>query len=510
MYSKERNRNIKILLVDDKKANLISLEELLLEENSEVEFIKASSGQEALKAALYENIALILLDVQMPDMDGYEVARLLKGNSKTKNIPIIFVTASQQDVPSIIQGYETGAIDYIFKPLNPAITKAKVKSFVRMFIQQREVEQLTYLVNNSLDLMCILEAKTLKICGLNPAWQKALGYELEEVYGNCFCNFLDPDNQNDLLQKLEGTPELKHYETSIITKNNEVKYFVWSFIQKDGIWYCNGKEFTERKCAEKKLEEAQESLMVLNSELEERVKRRTEDINKKNKQLKRINADLDNFIYTASHDLKAPISNIEGLVHALDTPCYQDEESAHVIHLINESVERFKKVINELTDVAKAQSEIMSDIELLSIENMVKSVKEDIVDLIERNNASFVEDYSEVSQLKFSKKNFRSILYNLISNAVKYCSPKRKPVVQIKTKKVADGMLLIVQDNGLGIKEEDKEKVFSMFKRLHTHVEGTGIGMSLVKRIVDNVGGKIEIESKIDLGTKFKVFLKAY
>jgi signal transduction histidine kinase/CheY-like chemotaxis protein len=510
MYSKGKNRNVKILLVDDKKANLISLEELLLEENSEVEFIKASSGQDALKASLNENIALILLDVQMPDMDGYEVARLLKGNSKTKNIPIIFVTASQQDVPSIIQGYETGAIDYIFKPLNPSITKAKVKSFVRMYLQQREVEQLTYLVNNSLDLMCILEVKTLKICGLNPAWHKTLGFNLEDLDGNYFYNFLNPDHKEELLQKLEGTTELKHFETSITTKNNEVKFFVWSFIQKEGIWYCNGKEFTERKCAENKLEEAQQSLMLLNSDLEERVKRRTEDINKKNKELKRINADLDNFIYTASHDLKAPISNIEGLVHALDDPCYKDKESAHVIQLINESIERFKKVINELTDVAKAQSEVMSDIELISIENMTDAVKEDIGDLIEKNNASFEEDFSEVSEVKFSKKNFRSILYNLISNAVKYCSPKRKPVVKIKTKKVTNGILLTVEDNGLGIKEEDKEKVFSMFKRLHTHVEGTGIGMSLVKRIVDNVGGKIEIESAIDQGTKFKVFLKAY
>jgi signal transduction histidine kinase len=163
-----------------------------------------------------------------------------------------------------------------------------------------------------------------------------------------------------------------------------------------------------------------------------------------------------------------------------------------------------------LTDVAKAQSEVMSDIELISIENMTDAVKEDIGDLIEKNNASFEEDFSEVSEVKFSKKNFRSILYNLISNAVKYCSPKRKPVVKIKTKKVTNGILLTVEDNGLGIKEEDKEKVFSMFKRLHTHVEGTGIGMSLVKRIVDNVGGKIEIESAIDQGTKFKVFLKAY
>src|SRR5690606_7657830 len=121
---------LKVLLVDDKEENLIALEALLENDEFEVEFIKTTSGNEALNIALKEELALILLDVQMPGMDGYEVARFLKQNSKTRAVPLLFVTALDQDVNYILEGYEKGAVDYLFKPLNPAITRAKVKAFI--------------------------------------------------------------------------------------------------------------------------------------------------------------------------------------------------------------------------------------------------------------------------------------------------------------------------------------------------------------------------------------------
>ncbi len=102
----------------------------------------------------------------------------------------------------------------------------------------------------------------------------------------------------------------------------------------------------------------------------------------------------------------------------------------------------------------------------------------------------------------------RSIFYNLISNALKYRHPERNPVVDLKTEQLDDGILLTVKDNGLGISDANKEKVFSMFKRLHDHVEGSGVGLYIVKRIVTNAGGRIELESKLEEGTTFKIFLK--
>ena len=128
---------IKILLVDDRPENLISLESML--ENRSRTIIKATSGNEALKLALENEIALILLDVQMPDMDGFEVARLLKENSRTKD-SIIFVTALSKDEKFTIQGYEEGAVDYLHKPLDYNIVLAKVNVFERLFLQQKELK----------------------------------------------------------------------------------------------------------------------------------------------------------------------------------------------------------------------------------------------------------------------------------------------------------------------------------------------------------------------------------
>ena len=129
---------IKILLVDDRPENLISLESML--ENRSRTIIKATSGNEALKLALENEIALILLDVQMPDMDGFEVARLLKENSRTKDVSIIFVTALSKDEKFTIQGYEEGAVDYLHKPLDYNIVLAKVNVFERLFLQQKELK----------------------------------------------------------------------------------------------------------------------------------------------------------------------------------------------------------------------------------------------------------------------------------------------------------------------------------------------------------------------------------
>ncbi|MBL0103304.1 MAG: response regulator [Bacteroidetes bacterium] len=129
---------VNILLVDDRPENLISLESMLESEGRNI--IKANSGNEALKIALENEIALILLDVQMPDMDGFEVARLLKENSRTRDTAIIFVTALSKDEKYTMQGYEEGAVDYIHKPLDVNIVKAKVNVFEKLFHQQKELK----------------------------------------------------------------------------------------------------------------------------------------------------------------------------------------------------------------------------------------------------------------------------------------------------------------------------------------------------------------------------------
>nr|WP_321469043.1 diguanylate cyclase [uncultured Desulfobulbus sp.] len=131
----------KILIVDDRPENLLTLESLLDCPNLEV--IKAQSGEEALGLTLEHDLALVLLDVKMPGMDGYEVAELMRSSRKTKGIPIIFVTAERQCDHLLFKGYESGAVDYLFKPLNPVVLKSKVAVFIELFRQRRELQQIT-------------------------------------------------------------------------------------------------------------------------------------------------------------------------------------------------------------------------------------------------------------------------------------------------------------------------------------------------------------------------------
>src|SRR5690349_10971101 len=140
MGSETPQEKFTILIADDRIENIISLEEILRSENRN--FLRAQSGNEALRQAIKnDNIGLIMLDIQMPGMDGFEVAKLLKGNSNTKNISIIFVTASNNEEQFILKGFEHGAVDYLQKPLNENLTKAKVNVFERLYFYQQGLKK---------------------------------------------------------------------------------------------------------------------------------------------------------------------------------------------------------------------------------------------------------------------------------------------------------------------------------------------------------------------------------
>jgi len=245
--------------------------------------------------------------------------------------------------------------------------------------------------------------------------------------------------------------------------------------------------------------------------LESKLKLAANRLEKNNQQLSKINNDLDNFVYAASHDLKAPIGNIEALIIALFEEIPEgDKKNKDLLtikSMLVDSVEKFRTTILDLTTIAKAQVG-ESSIETVMISEVVEEVKSNLGKLIEDNGPIFIEDFSKAPTIKFSKKNLRSILQNLISNGIKYRSPDRRPELVLSTEKRDDFFILVVKDNGLGIKEEDKSKVFAMYNRLHTHVEGTGIGMTIVSRIVDNNGGKIAIDSQVGKGSTFTVYLK--
>ena len=231
----------------------------------------------------------------------------------------------------------------------------------------------------------------------------------------------------------------------------------------------------------------------------------------KNRHLISINNDLDNFIYTASHDLKAPILNIEGLLTLLTDGHTsigdQKNDTEAILEMMKGSVERFKKTIDSLTEVAKLQQAYEFNAEQVHVAEVIEEVTLDLAPLLTSTKAVLDVDIAPKTAVRFSRKNLRSVVYNLLSNAVKYRSPHRTPHVQISCHQSEHYQVLTFADNGLGMTTAQRKSLFTLFKRFHDHVEGTGIGLYMVKKIVENADGKIEVESKANAGTTFRVYL---
>jgi two-component system CheB/CheR fusion protein len=173
---------------------------------------------------------------------------------------------------------------------------------------------------------------------------------------------------------------------------------------------------------------------------------------------------------------------------------------------MGESIDRFKKTIANLTEVVKLQKENSGEIVTINLLAIIREVCLDLQPLTETTKAKIQVEVESATSVRFSEKNLRSVVYNLLSNAIKYHSPERLPSVTISCVRTENYHLLTIQDNGLGMESARLNQLFMMFKRFHDHVEGTGIGLYMVKKMVENAGGKIEVESRLGEGSTFRVY----
>ncbi|MFD2247223.1 PAS domain-containing sensor histidine kinase [Pontibacter ruber] len=378
----------------------------------------------------------------------------------------------------------------------------------RDLTDRRQLEQQLYRANEEMReseeraRLLIEGVKDYAIFMLTPegyvsSWNKGAerikGYTASEIIGKHFSKFYS----REALEK--GFPK---YELEQAKKDGRFEDEGWR-IRKDGtaIW-VNVVITAVYNKAGKLL-----GFTKITKDLSE--KRKNEELMRKNQELLKINSDLDNFVYAASHDLKSPISNLEGLVNLLKEDM-GDEGKKHeeVLERIDHSINRLRKVITDLTDITKVQQDT-SQAEEVDLQELFDEVVDGMSDFISASKASVAADFREQNTLRYSRKNLRSILFNLISNAIKYASPDQKPEVKLKTQVVtSDTLLLSVTDNGLGIEPGQQQKIFSMFKRMHQHVEGSGLGLYIVKRILENSGDTIEVESEVGKGSTFKVYFK--
>jgi two-component system phosphate regulon sensor histidine kinase PhoR len=232
------------------------------------------------------------------------------------------------------------------------------------------------------------------------------------------------------------------------------------------------------------------------------------------RELERLNTSHETFIYSVSHDLKAPLSNIEGLIQNLlevseelaNGKSEGKEEMKMVEGMLKNSVKTMRDIINELSEITKIEGNYREELETIQFETILKEVELTIKEKINESKSQLLLDLKE-PKIEFSRKNLRSILYNLVSNAIKYRKPGRNPEVQITTTKGTVHTVITVKDNGLGIPKDKLGLIFTPFTRYEKEVEGTGIGLYLVKKIVENAGGKITVTSEAGKGSEFKVYL---
>jgi signal transduction histidine kinase/FixJ family two-component response regulator len=514
-----------ILIVDDKPENIFALKSLLSIHNFEVD--TASSGEEALKKILKNSYALIILDVQMPEMDGFEVAEAISGYSKSKDIPIIFLSAVNTHKKFITKGYTSGGIDYVTKPFDPDILLLKVKTFYRLSEQTRqlnamerslreEIEQKNkaeqLLQENVEELKSILES--IPQIAFTTRADGSVEYVNQHWYSYSSGKNIFPITEGLSIQacieQAIGTTVQQQYEVTIRSLMEGIFRFhmlhltpVW----KDGIilkWVGIFTDIHEQKMASQLLEK--------------RVEERTLQLRSMNLRLEESNRELQQFAFIASHDLQEPLRKIQTFSNIVLTKHRpEDEKARSFLEKIVLSAERLRKLVASLLDYSSIrQDEVFVPTDLKIV---LHDVLNDMELKIKSSNAQiYLGDMPEIETLPFQ---IRQMFQNLISNSIKfsqecatceiYIHAERIAVKSIDAPAAADGdyCRIVVRDAGIGFNEKYKDKIFEIFQRLNPRgiYEGMGIGLSIVKKVIDRHNGLITVKSQENIGTEFTIVL---
>jgi two-component system phosphate regulon sensor histidine kinase PhoR len=226
------------------------------------------------------------------------------------------------------------------------------------------------------------------------------------------------------------------------------------------------------------------------------------------KEQERLIADHETLLDTISHDIKNPLSSLLLTIEMLNNESAENpKEFKSLLKIAKNGVKKIQNVINELTDARKQEHKYKAIDELLNFENILEDVRYTLLDNIKESHATITTELN-VSEITFSRRKLRSIIYNLLNNAIKFKSPERKPVIFIKTTQEKNFIILSIKDNSIGIDDTRQKDIFSKYYRIDNSIEGSGIGLHLVKELVTNAGGKISIDSQLNKGTEFKIYLR--
>ena len=269
----------------------------------------------------------------------------------------------------------------------------------------------------------------------------------------------------------------------------------------------------EIQAQSEELIQGQESLMMANNEIERQKIELEKSLDEKslalmhsNQQLVSQNNELQQFSYTISHNLRGPVASMLGLLnlHGFATT---EAERLDLVRMIDQSAKSLETIIRDLSKIVDIRNDKFSAFEKISLDNELHSIRESLSGFISKNDVDLSIDL-QCREITSIKAYINSILYNLLSNAIQYRSPGRRPIIRIASSSANGFVHLTVTDNGLGIDlTKFSGDLFKLYKRFHLHTQGKGLGLYIVKQQVEKLNGKIEVESKPDSGTTFRVVL---
>lgn len=486
---------VNILIVDDREENIIALDALI--KRNDIRIFSTTSPNEALKIAWENNICIALVDVQMPDIDGFELVDMLKSNPRTKDILVIFVTAISIESKYAIKGYTTGAIDYLYKPLDPYVTSAKVDSFIQLARNQEEIKQkneelqnYAMMVKNSADVICTINAQSFRILTINPVVEKILGYKPEEVLGKTIVDSVVDEDKLAFRKKLG----------EIIKDNLGFSVFEFRFNTFDkGILWIECRASYQNKIIFINMSDVSPQ----KSYLEQLVKaKEVAELAKKAK---------ETFLANMSHELRNPINGIVGVTQLLRKTELSDQQSG-LVNLLDTSSQSLLGVINDVLDISKIEagkfSIIRSD---NNIYETVSSVYKLLKFRADEKQIELILDIDEKTPeyLHLDALRLNQILMNLLSNAIKFTDRGFVKLKVAVVAKLSDKVKLkfTVEDTGIGIANDRLNRIFDSFEQADDDTAnkygGTGLGLAIVKKLAELKGGELTFSSQVGKGSIF-------
>ncbi|HEY0016441.1 MAG TPA: ATP-binding protein [Longimicrobium sp.] len=542
----------RILMVDDRPENLMALEAIL--EPLGPELVRANSGEEALRQVLLHDFAVILLDVQMPGMNGFETAQLIKSRERSKLTPIIFLTAISKDEQFVYAGYEVGAVDYMFKPFNPDVLRSKVAVFVDLYLKTEQLKEQEARLRESevraLELqhraeLSASEARTAEIVGsaleaiitfgddrrislFNAAAERTFGIPAAQALGRPVDDLFAPEQRGSPVEHMcqaaaeravsvlegkgSGEPDIPPREHALVGQRASGDTFPLeasvSCLQLDDerLFTVIGRDVSERKRAEEELREQTESLARTSRELQSV----NAELQARQRELESAMASRSRFYASMSHELRTPINAILGYSALLLDNIYGplNEQQSRGIERANQAAKHLLELVNDILDLSKIEAgKIDLEVQLASFPALVQDLFVTVRPLADEHGSELTLECQDEISITTDPRRVRQIVLNLLSNAIKF--GEGKPIT-VACRRLDDGGVEVdVRDEGRGIEPENLERIFDEFVQIaHPDQQlGTGLGLPISRRLAVLLGGSLSVESTLGSGSIFRLVL---